>query len=310
MQCLPTRYHSHMSLLVVTLLVRVAGTSLFIPPPGSFGNATGASTLAACHPCEAGFHAREEGRSFCDRCPAGSSEPGQTVCTLCQPGKFANSSNGRTLCTNCARGRYSGLGETSCTACERGTYTTDGKTCKACPAGTFGAEEGLDSQLCSGKCPPGYYSDNYASNCTACAPGKYAEDPRSSTCQHCEGDHFVSKSGARQCECQNEYYYDKAQNAVNGTCSPCPTGAECKQGTTLETLSLEPGFWRASESSAAVIKCPYEASCTAQASSNAPTSKASGYCAKGYKGPVCGMRRGDNQTHTMCSENLDHTNNV
>ena len=74
----------------------------------------------------------------------------------------------------------------------------------------------------------------------------------------------------------------------NGTsCKPCPTGASCVQGTTLATLSVDNGFWRASRASSEVIKCPYEAACAAD-KENAIYFNASGSCAEGYQGPVCG----------------------
>ena len=213
------------------------------------------------------------------------------MCTQCEPGKFADSSTGTTLCEDCPGGRFSGLGETSCSNCTKGTYSTDGKTCLACPAGTFGAEEGLDSPTCSGVCPPGTYSDNYASACLSCAPGKFAEVERSSKCISCQGDHFVSGEGARRCECEKKYYLDSLEHGAdvkNGTsCKPCPTGASCVQGTTLATLSVDNGFWRASRASSEVIKCPYEAACAAD-KENAIDFNTSASCAEGYQGPVCG----------------------
>ena len=79
-------------------------------------------------------------------------------------------------------------------------------------------------------------------------PGAFAE-----RCRHGE------RSGLRI----NAGYYDASRTNATGSgaplCVPCPVGAFCERpGVSLWQLPLEEGFWRQSQSSAAVLRCPDE----------------------------------------------------
>lgn len=65
-------------------------------------------------------------------------------------------------------------------------------------------------------------------------------------------------------------------------CDAVPTGARSAEeaGTTLETLELEPGYYRTSNTSHNVLECFQEAAC--KGGTNATNN---GYCAQGYAGP-------------------------
>ncbi len=73
-----------------------------------------------------------------------------------------------------------------------------------------------------------------------------------------------------------------ADPATVPVCDEVPVGARSAEdgGTTLETLELEPGYYRTSNKSHTVLECFQEAACKGgtDASNN-------GYCADGYTGP-------------------------
>lgn len=65
-------------------------------------------------------------------------------------------------------------------------------------------------------------------------------------------------------------------------CDEVPTGARSAEdgGTTLETLELEPGYYRTSNKSHNVLECFQEAACK-----GGVDAAGDGYCAEGYSGP-------------------------
>ncbi|CAN0179302.1 unnamed protein product, partial [Ectocarpus sp. 12 AP-2014] len=62
-------------------------------------------------------------------------------------------------------------------------------------------------------------------------------------------------------------------------------------GTTLETLELEPGYYRISNTSHTVRECFQESACK-----GGTDASHDGYCAAGYEGPYC----------ATCSEGYAH----
>jgi len=89
-------------------------------------------------------------------------------------------------------------------------------------------------------------------------------------------------------------------------CKPCPPNADCPDNTTLSSLVLPPGFWRASPFSAVLTECRVfggnaNAGKTRCAGSE-PVARGrrmveagSKYCASGFKGPECQLCAAENQ---------------
>lgn len=73
-----------------------------------------------------------------------------------------------------------------------------------------------------------------------------------------------------------------ADPAAVPVCDEVPTGARSAEdgGTTLETLELEPGYYRTSNKSHDVLECFQEAACK-----GGVDAADDGYCAEGYSGP-------------------------
>ena len=73
----------------------------------------------------------------------------------------------------------------------------------------------------------------------------------------------ITTSSLKSCNdaCEMNYYFNPQHKTMNGTdfdndcCLPCPQHAFCNNGATIETLSLEDGFWRASDKTTTFYAC-------------------------------------------------------
>ena len=101
---------------------------------------------------------------------------------------------------------------------------------------------------------------------------------------------FVTRLVQMMCPSQ------KFENA-EGVCQNCPDGVDCTMvGAALNTLSICSGYWRASSTSAVVLKCFLGSvacfgtgpCCEDQDDCDAhKVTNSTDYCADGYKGPLC-----------------------
>ncbi|GMH94182.1 hypothetical protein TrST_g4037 [Triparma strigata] len=163
-------------------------------------------------------------------------------------------------------------------------------------------------------CEKGFYSTIEESfTCTQCLMGSYLEDP--TTCNLCSAkvpDSLSVTNGAEgieSCVCPRSNYFD-AGVGRNGTCVSCSgiQGIDCSRaGVSLETLPIQPGFWRSSTTSTRIRRCYNTEACIGSVRTNANASgvsivssggsSANGsnvnlveskqYCAEGYQGPYC-----------------------
>ena len=110
--------------------------------------------------------------------------------------------------------------------------------------------------------------------------GKYTASKGSSVCIPCSSPYTTSSTGATTCDvCETGSYLDQAY-----TCRACPEGVKCDKPGKLETLELEPGYFRGTPESHKVYPCTLgDAAC--------PGSNETGdeLCAEGYEGPLCDM---------------------
>ena len=67
--------------------------------------------MTACKACELGRHAADDGASFCDTYPRGTTATA-TACTSCAPGTYSETANG-TECTRCATGQFANISRLS-----------------------------------------------------------------------------------------------------------------------------------------------------------------------------------------------------
>lgn len=232
-------------------------------------------------PCTAGHY-----------CPAGTSVP-----LPCPAGSYSNRIDlaAASECREAEPGHFATTGSTAATPCSPGTF-----------AGTKGQSE------CE-RCAPGTSSDEGSDSCDECEPGTYAKNHGQGECIPCPHP-LSTEHGSVTCSICKEGYYLRDSNysesgiflAPSEHCKPCPPHAECPHNTTLETLRVPHGYWRASSLSAVLSECRNfggdgETRCTGSKSGEG--SSASGrriqedtaYCGPDFKGPECQLCVADKQ---------------
>ena len=111
-------------------------------------------------------------------------------------------------------------------------------------------------------------------------------------CQNNGGNLFFPSTSTTHASCNNscekccENYYlnpdpknTNVSDLENDCCLPCPQDAFCNSGTTIETLHLEEGFWRASNNTTTFYSC-YSLTCGNKHSSSKD-------CADYHTGLLC-----------------------
>ena len=295
---------------------------------GSYQGATAASECTAASP---GYFATT-GSTQQTPCAKGSYAVtfGLTKCELCAGGTYQDDT-GATGCLACKQGSYCAEGAAAPLPCEKGSYSratnlTAASECTACPAGsacstgsveptpcspgTFAAEEG---QAKCEACPPGTSSDRGSDSCDACEAGRYAANAGQGLCNRCPHP-LSSVNGSTTCSfCIDDYYLrntvadpEEIYKSPAEYCKPCPPNAACPDNTTLSSLVLPPGFWRASPSSAVLTACrgfggerAGEARCAGSEpvdDSRRRTMEEAGseYCASDFNGPECQLCAAEN----------------
>lgn len=114
-------------------------------------------------------------------------------------------------------------------------------------------------------------------------------------CQQCPGNTFTELTGSTECLfCNRGYFLDAYQK-----CTRCPDGSSCDEpgASTVETLTLNEGYWRISWSSEILVECELKGACVGGRSSrqtsgirrllNAVDAFSDGYCDTGHTGPLC-----------------------
>ena len=223
-------------------------------------------------PCDAG-HYCPEGTSVPLPCRAGTYSNATDLvaasdCTDADPGYIATT--GATQQTACAKGSYTNTSivtKDSCTLCDSGTYQDKSgmAACKPCEAGTYAASEGLSQCI---PCPYPLSSEVSGVICSICKEGFYLRN---------------SSAGP------SDIFF------LTESCQPCPRYATCNTtGTTLASLGVAPGYWRASPTTSELYPCDSE-TCVGSdlrvgAGLQVPRNAEEGndpYCTHGHTGPLC-----------------------
>ena len=211
-------------------------------------------------------------------CVAGTYLPvtgGQSAdsCFPCIPGTFSAALGNPTACSPCPAGSYSAnLRSTNCTACLKGGYcSSEGAISAAmaftpCPAGTYNPSEGATSIANCTACPPGTFGASNgatsSSECEKCPVGFFQPVSGAGSigqCQQCP-PRSTSDAGAVDasgCLCLPDYYDSDGAAIDSERCQLCPSGADCSRaGTTIFSLPIMRGYFRLSNRSIDVRKCP------------------------------------------------------
>ena len=250
--------------------------------PGSYASTIG---LESCLPCTAGTYQPEPGTTACISCAQGSYCPEGAAATLaCLEGTFSSTSNlaSASGCEPCPTGHACAAGTVEPQRCSPGTYasSTGNPSCSECVLGV-GFNSKFGQSECS-ICPAGSYSTNILS-CTPCPLGEWCAQGVSmgTPCALVDGTTLgEGASSEAECVCKASLYM-RLNEAGNRACVECPMGVDCDSaGVTLEKLPIEPGYWRASDSSAVVLTCYIGEACIGG-------TNLSDYCDAAYVGPFC-----------------------
>ncbi len=127
------------------------------------------------------------------------------------------------------------------------------------------------------QCLPGYYDD--AGICTECPNGSYQPDYGQAICVPCDSSEdtggTVRNTAASACECRDGRY---RASPSESTCTVCAAGMLCEDGT----VTVLPGYWRASPSTFIVVHCEFNQQACAGGSGGGDS-----LCHAGYHGPLC-----------------------
>ena len=205
-----------------------------------------------------------------------------SLCLPCGPGTASNDeANNETSCAPCDPGSYAeGLHYTFCSPCpERGYCSKVGAASAAmawrpCPAGTFSNKTGLSSADQCDPCRRGHWCDfGYE---VACNRGEFNDDKGGKKPDACERCPFASDTctertcteaaagsdAASACTCLPQYYAASRDARGRPICRFCSRSMDCGgAGSTLAELKLRPGYWRLSNASSTIYRCPSREVC-------------------------------------------------
>ena len=213
----------------------------------------------------------------------------------CAPGVFGSSlaqdaQSGPGCSGACPAGSFCPSLSTAPIACPVGSHCAAGSgSPTACPSGAFGGAQNLTSETDCESCPAGFWCGS--GRRIACGRGTFnsatgADDQ--SYCTRCPPNSNTAAEGQTSqagCICDAGYY---GQLGVHGqiSCTTCPVGSDCSQpGTTLETMPLLAGYYRASNSSDDLRRCPdfgNSSGCT-----GGVLTAGEGPCKQWLQGPYC-----------------------
>ncbi|XP_043937062.1 neurogenic locus notch homolog protein 1-like [Protopterus annectens] len=218
-----------------------------------------------CIQCPVGYFS-SEGVTTCQKCPAGSYCPhvGTFRPILCPQGYYTNTAgqsectkcNGSIFCMEkthgqiardgrkqsripgfkgsllpCPSGMYLGLQiNEECMHCPTGFYCSDGISTYPCPAGTYGARQGLTKASDCSPCPQGYYCLEGTSG----RPGSEFLCPKGFYCPE-------KTSEPHSNPCPAGTYNDQLGLAIQGGCRKCSDGLICSEGSSFSGLPCSRG---------------------------------------------------------------------
>ena len=275
--------------------------------------------------CPFGF--RELGIDTCNKC-----EPGTSYNKSLTRSEFVRSSWDQPRCETCPEGtRSDGDFPYECFECDRGTYKnfTGKGDCVVCEPGKFQPKRRQTKcKLCEAggycnsvdsenggftPCDPGFYNNKTGQSnedaCLPCDPGYFSVDSQrgAKECAECIFG-LNSTSGSEACSFCGDGFYLAADPVPKSAlshnpskyCKECPSNAICISNTSIQTLSINPGFWRDSNKTSKLYRCPDTNLCEGSAASNlykcsintemcevSAVFGESPYCKSGFKGPLC-----------------------
>ena len=156
-------------------------------------------------------------------------------------------------CRSCSAGKFQALaGATTCDDCPSGSAQPDAgeNKCDECQVNFIQLHIDLDG------CPEPYTQGNPSRKFSK-QTGKYTANSGLSVCEPCSSPFTTASTGATSCDaCEGGSYLDQV-----GACRECTEGVKCKTAGRLETLELEPGWYRSAFLSRKVYTCSTQGAC-------------------------------------------------
>ena len=235
-------------------------------PIGTYRARPGGANDSSCTLCPPGTFGEAEGATSCTPCPVGSAggtaagANSSATCTPCSPGSFSASLTGAAVCSACLPGTFAAAGASACTSCPSGRFSGGGgSACLPCPLGS--ATSAAGSTSCT-NCSAGFYADaSGAPQCTPCPRGRYSNaqaQASSGSCSLCAAGTYNPFSGQTSggcISCSPGRYSGSAGAGDAALCSPCAPGSTAPtSGSTLCTV-CQPGTY-ASVDATSCLSCP------------------------------------------------------
>lgn len=287
-------------------------------PKGKYNDVVGIISPGECQNCPRGkFNVKigQNNSMACRSCPPGKfgikkGSDRVNDCVPCVAGKYRGESDDVVMgCKICQAGKYSQMGSNNCTYCPPGQYSAgstalDFTDCKKCPGGKFRGSKGGNSLADCVDCPMGKYSKEGSRQCLECEIGKYNNVPSSESCKKCEVGKFTSTHSTINCEeCPEDstengesdeclcdpgsyevlYQDENKKDEKTKSCVKCPPHTKCKKNSKVESILVEPGYWRNDRDSLNIYPCRVAYGCLGGKISN----HSNDLCNKGHKGPLC-----------------------
>ncbi|KAL1498456.1 hypothetical protein AB1Y20_013781 [Prymnesium parvum] len=243
-------------------------------------------------------------------CDGGYTLGAQGECVPCAEGSF-KAEVSHAPCTSCAehfgdRFRASGVrgaASAALCACVAGGFTlaaaegggqclcpagseldAASETCVPCSAGTAKAE--VSNGKCA-LCGRGRQQERLGQvECLVCPPGQFQSETGKATCDVCPA-RWNSSVGASRCDfCGRGYFLERLREGAQ--CSDCLPQTDCPYNSTLESLVLRTGYWRASKTSKKIYTCDRgkDGSSSCVGGSNVGRD-GQGYCLVNHTGARC-----------------------
>jgi hypothetical protein len=202
--------------------ISLAGSASCIQCPlgsATFGNSN-------CTQCLPGTYADQIGSIFCKFCPVGTAHAttaatNSSACLTCPPGHTALAGSDR--CSPCLEGLYE-TGLRRCLACPRGTYTDIvGQTaCIPCPAGTAHNTVAAATVNACLACEAGTFAPAGSTVCTPCLPGSFTNTTGQADCMLAPPGTFIRGNGSTTLEACGPGFYTDQLGATR--CEACVPG--------------------------------------------------------------------------------------
>ncbi|GMI45467.1 hypothetical protein TrCOL_g8538 [Triparma columacea] len=264
--------------------------------PGRYNTETAQISESACQLCPIGkYSSVATATEDCSLCPYHSYSParGAKACMPCEPGKN-NLDQTASKCSDCPAGKSSKPGMwNSCptnftfykSVCYQDLMTIEG-TCESFGGSLCTSQELLIvdgtigyNQSSSYCCRP---PDFHGGDCELCKGNEYTPDAGYPICINCPSFQVPTKDKLG-CQSASGYYTDVT---IDGTMAfPTGEGVKPTTGTTLQSLELEPGYWRTSINDTLIRECPNPDFCIG---GNVLNRTNSSLCYEGHEGPYCG----------------------